>query len=380
MRTHEAVSTGGSPWRVVVDGVVQEGTHDDLHKAIARGYSILADSPGADVRVKRVAEIRLSMAAPAETDGTAGGGTEEPTDEPADEPEPAPEPEPEPDPAPEPEPPPEPSTGEVTPLAVFDPDQYADTAELRADPLGVFSTGEDLTPSLISLDGSVARPGGSKSMRYDWVDQGAGNPISIGRKIPVGEHTELWVEAQVRWSENFMANVDLDPQSDDPHMHVAAHKLLFLGAQNRSGEGKGWVLPDGTKVGRWALMFPGGTANPPHGPTTVETPAIVEADQMHTAGAQIIENVHHDPSQYFDGKWHTLRVHARHDPGLLEMWLDGHQFVDLAAEGYPDFTVRPEVKTVAVLLGRNKDDGNVSGTESLWWGRVRAWDQDPGWG
>jgi len=34
----------------------------------------------------------------------------------------------------------------------------------------------------------------------------------------------------------------------------------------------------------------------------------------------------------------------------------------------------------SLALGRNLDQGIPSGTMSLWWGRVRAWNQNPGWG
>lgn len=270
-----------------------------------------------------------------------------------------------------------PSGGDVEPAVVFDPDRYSSTQELEDDPYGVFAEAE--IGGNYNLDTSVGYPGGSQSMRYDWVDQGAGNPIGIGRKIPLPSNAdEVWVEAYVRWSTNFMNDIPLDSNDGDPSTDVAAHKFLFLAANCVTDCNKSWEIWDGTKVYRWALLWPAATRNPPSGPISAETPAIVESD-VATDGPQIIKGINHDVSQHFDAQWHRLRVHVRHDPGAYEVWIDGEKIVDLADEGFPDFTVRPEVATTALLLGRNKDDGNESGTESLWWGKVSVWTSSPGW-
>ena len=271
------------------------------------------------------------------------------------------------------------STGSSGPSVVFDPDLESSTTSLRDDSQDVFSENEDLGSSRLFLDTEVGYPGGSKSMRYDWVDQGAGNAISIGRKIPLPSNArEVWVEADVRWSKNFMNDVPLDSDDGDPSTDIAAYKFLFLGASCVTSCNASWEISDGTKVWRWALLLPGPTRNPPNGPINVETPSIIETD-VATDGAQIIENIRHDIAQYFDGRWHKLRIHVRHDPGAYEIWIDGQKVVDLVNQGYSNFTIRPEIATTAVLLGRNKDDGNVSGTESIWWGKVKVWTGSSGW-
>lgn len=266
---------------------------------------------------------------------------------------------------------------DAEPAVVFDPDKYSSTRELMDDPYGVFAEAE--IGGDYNLDTSVGYPGGSQSMRYDWVDQGAGNPIGIGRTIPLPSNAdEVWVEAYVRWSTNFMNDIPLDSNDGDPSTDVAAHKFLFLAANCVTDCNASWEISDGTNVYRWALLWPAATRNPPSGPISAETPAIVESD-VATDGPQIIKGINHDVSQHFDAQWHRLRVHIRHDPGAYEVWIDGEKIVDLADEGFPDFTVRPEVATTALLLGRNKDDGNESGTESLWWGKVSVWTSSPGW-
>jgi hypothetical protein len=47
--------------------------------------------------------------------------------------------------------------------------------------------------------------------------------------------------------------------------------------------------------------------------------------------------------------------------------------------GGPGFSTNDGTKIRAILLGRNKDKGLDEGTESVWIGRVRAWNEDPGW-
>ena len=271
----------------------------------------------------------------------------------------------------------EPEPAVPRPAVVFDPDLESSTTSLRNDGQGVFAENEDLGSSRFFLDTWVGYPGGSHSMRYDWMDQGGGNAISIGRKIPIGRQKEVWVEAYVRWSPNFMDNIQLDSNDGDPSTDVAAHKFIFLAANCVTSCNAGWEISDGTKVYRWALLWPAATRNPPHGPISAETPAIVEKS-VATDGPQIIKGISHDVSQHFDGQWHRMRIHIRHDPGAYEVWIDGQKVVDLVQQGF-NFTVRPEVATTAVLLGRNKDDGNPSGTESLWWGKVSVWTTDPGW-
>lgn len=245
------------------------------------------------------------------------------------------------------------------PAVVFDPDKYSSTEELKDDPYGVFS--KDEIGGNYNLDTTVGYPGGSQSMRYDYVDQGAGNVIGIGRRIPLENRTgELWVEFDVRWSSNYMCCIDMSKTE------TYAHKFLF--GEVKTNNTKPWLTSDGQGAYRWSLHWPGGGAsNPPNGQLKVETPTLTSGDQIH-------RNIGVSGADYFDGQWHRVRVHWRHSPGAYEIWIDGEKVLDLDG-----FEVHPEIRLSAVLLGRNKDDGNPSGTESLWWGKMTVWTQDPGW-
>lgn len=259
-----------------------------------------------------------------------------------------------------------PSGGDAEPAVVFDPDRYSSTQELMDDPYGVFGgaeLGEDGEKGQITLDTDVARPGGSQSMRYDYIDQGVGNSLHVGRRIPLPSRAkDVWVEFQARWSQNFFAIQDFPDDGS-----TFAHKFLF-GEAKAFATDPNWETSEGWSVNRWALLFPGGgSPNPPNGPITIQTPRNAD-------GASLVENQDRGVAGYFDGTWHTIRLHWRHDPGLYELWIDGERIV--RREG---FTVHPEVVMTAILLGRNKDDGIESGTESLWWGKVSIWTEDPGW-
>jgi hypothetical protein len=251
------------------------------------------------------------------------------------------------------------------PAVVFDPDQYSSTEDLlqTASPFGGAELKEDGSQGQIHLDTEVAPPGGSQSMRYDYIDQGVGNSLHVGRRMPLPSSArEVWIEAQVRWSTNFFAIRDF-PQDGS----TFAHKFLF-GEAKAFATDPNWETSEGWSVNRWSLLFPGGgSPNPPNGPITIQTP-------RHDDGSSIVENQDRGVAEFYDAQWHTVRLHWRSDPGLYELWIDGERIVQ--REG---FTIHPEVVMTAILLGRNKDDGLESGTESLWWGRTSVWTEDPGW-
>lgn len=258
-----------------------------------------------------------------------------------------------------------PDPGDGTPAVVFDPDKYTSTQELKDDPYDVFGGGE--LGGNINLDKNVGYPGGSQSMRYDWVDQGVNNAISIGRRIPLGgQFKEVWVEFYARWSTNFLDIKDFPKDGS-----TFAHKFLFgeaivVGGQN------GWTTSEGWTVGRWSILWPGGgNDTPPDADIQVETPRRDDGSgSIEPPAGRIGVNA----ADYFDAQWHRIRVHWRHDPGLYWLEVDGRVLANVTG-----FTVHPEVVLRAILLGRNKDDGIRQGTESLWWGKMSIWTTNPGW-
>lgn len=256
------------------------------------------------------------------------------------------------------------SPADAEPAVVFDPDRYASTQELEDDPFGVFSDVE--IGGRYFLDKDVAHPDGSQSMRYDYVDQGA-TEQNVGRRMPLPERVrEVWVEAEVRWSENFFADAVLDDEKT-----TFSHKLLFAQAQATSTS-PNWETSDGQKVSRWPLLWPmGGSGNPPNASIGVASPRRVDGK---VGTADPLGRIGVNAADYFDGEWHTIRMHLRHDPGLYWLEIDGRVVADISG-----FTIHPEVNIPAILVGRNKVTGNATGTESLWWGEISVWTQDPGW-
>ncbi len=226
---------------------------------------------------------------------------------------------------------------------------YGSTDELRGDCARWFNCSEDLGKDGIFLDGDVAYTEGglTRSMRYEWVNQGCSS-VNRGRGLQLPEPTrELWVEIVVRWSENYTAaNAACPPP---------AHKLIF-----------GQVEPDGNF--RWALLWHATGGN-----QVLESPRNPEGES--------IQEVTGEPSaRYHDGAWHILRMQWRHSSdeatrdAVFRFWID-RQLIH-TMDG---FATKKGLATRAVLIGRNKDKGQDSGVESLWIGRIRVWNTDPGW-
>ena len=254
-------------------------------------------------------------------------------------------------------------------------EQFSSTEELRAD-RAVFAV-ENLGLDRVYLDTDVAYTQGglTRSMRYDWTNQGT-NAVSIGRGIRLPHAVpELWAEVVIRWSPNFTACHPLDPPCD--------HKTLFY-----------QVTPDGNY--RWSVHVGGGAGEGgPVSHVTMSSPrGRVEGTGAEEWELPTIARAHKSielatANEYFDGEWHILRFHARHSTnsqtydGWMQLWIDGVLIYDTElmreVDGAPGFSTVNGTMIRAILLGRNKDKGLDEGTESMWIGRVRAYKEDPGW-
>ena len=230
------------------------------------------------------------------------------------------------------------------------------TEELRAD-RKVFPS-ENLHLEHVYLDKNVAYAAGglTRSMRYDWTDQGT-QSVSIGRGIRLSEPVEeLWVEVVIRWSRNFT--------TCHPDELPCDHKTIFL-----------QVTPDGN--GRWEAKFGGCGSSGPTAPIEVASPKGRDFNTDHVSLRRCLA----DAFQYFDEEWHVVRIHAKHSTdvsrptGELDFWVDGQ----LLGSYRNEFSTNNGTRIHGILLGRNKDKGIDTGTESMWIGRVRAWRSDPNW-
>jgi hypothetical protein len=258
-----------------------------------------------------------------------------------------------------------------------DLEAFESTEELRAD-RRTFATG-NLNLDQVFLDRNVgySQGGLTRSMRYDWVDQGP-NSVSVGRGILLPhEVEELWAEVVVRFSRNYTPC--------NPAKPPCAHKLVFF-----------QVVPDGNE--RWDVVVGGAgeggpqvhwTISGPHGRLqnydTRQSWLIAHMARILPPGAVELEVA----NDYFDEEWHVLRLHAKHSSspdafdGRMRLWLDYNLLYDskqLTDQfGAPGFATKAGARIRAILIGRNKDKGLDKGTESVWIGRVRAWKEDPGW-
>ena len=260
-------------------------------------------------------------------------------------------------------------------------EDFDSTEELRSD-RKAFPV-ENMHLEHVFHDKNVAFSAGglTRSMRYDWVDQGT-KSLSIGRGIRLPEFvSEVWVELAVRWSRNYSPCNPADPP--------CAHKILFL-----------QVTPDGNE--RWDVNVGGAGEVGPEVHLTMSSPygkiegqsgdriwGIVGAQRRLESALESRPFELAKANAYFDERWHLLRLHAKHSTNKetydarMRLWVDGELIYDSEQirrdYGGAGFSTNDGTKIRAILLGRNKDKGLDHGTESLWIGRVRAWKEDPGW-
>jgi len=255
---------------------------------------------------------------------------------------------------------------------------FETTQQLRDD-RSVFAV-ENLHSDHVFLDRDVAftEAGLTRSMRFDWVDQGP-NSVSVGRGILLPHSVdEIWTEVAVRFSANYTPC--------NPAKPPCAHKLLFL-----------LVRPDGNE--RWDVNLGGAGEPGPDVHVTMSGPfghleARPDEDRAmwgvaRARGWSLIKYDLAPANRYFDEQWHVLRLHAKHSSGewtfdaRMRLWIDGELLYDSEQIRYEygagGFSTLDGARVSAILLGRNKDKGLDKGTESVWFGRVRAWKEDPGW-
>lgn len=230
-------------------------------------------------------------------------------------------------------------------------EKYSGTEDFRSN-----AKSDGLTELLgldrIFLDFSSPVPGLTRSLRYDWVNQGA-RSISIGVGVPFpSEVTEAWTEVQLRYSRNYRVC--------HPESLPCDHKLLFL-----------QITPD--LNGRWETKNGGMGEH--------SNPGI--SFGWEGVGGDIRATTQ-KLTPLVDEEWYTYRMYTKQPSGrgaadgAVKVWIDGV----LVGEGY-NFAINQQTQAntwvQAILVGRNKDKGQDSGTESLWVGRIRVWNSDPGW-
>lgn len=233
---------------------------------------------------------------------------------------------------------------EREPWLVEDFARYAGTPDLLADPGGLYSRGEDVGARHITLDPTDGVSGLGQSMRYTFPDRSQARNLcrdfTIGRNIRLPEEVqELWVEVWAKFSHGFSTKV---PQCAG--RSNAGYKFVHLR-----------VRPSRSRFNLNVGNF-----------MTQTTWGYPDREQAFQGSPK--------PSEYFDGKWHRWRLHVRVGRnGLATAYFDDrliHAFVGVPID-------RSSIYGIA--LGRNINQGPVR-PQSVNWGLIKVWRQDPGWG
>src|SRR5690606_34646060 len=261
---------------------------------------------------------------------------------------PAPDPDPQPDPEPEePAPTPDPGTREPDLEETF---AYTSTAHMLSDPRGIYARSEDINSGRMTLDTSV-RYDGQPTMRYDDPARPGRTEYTISRTIdlrPAGSVREVWVEAAVRFDPHFTLDGGVPNYGQ-------ALKLLHVG-----------VIGSGVDS-RFGLNFENGDGGEINGEGPNDQ-RDYHSFYIRGSGAARARNL-------FDGSWHVVRYHIRlngNGTATHEFWVDGQY------QGQK--TARTNgARLWAIGLTRKLNQGPPR-AQSMWWGRVRVWYADPGWG
>ena len=221
-------------------------------------------------------------------------------------------------------------------VIVEDFSTYTSTADLISDPRGVYDRVEDINSGRISLDTSVGYGGSGRSMRYDYPG-GTGTDYTISRalRIPAGAQ-EVWVEAVIRFSSGFSI-------AGNGQQAGSALKTLHVGVRGAAG--------------RFGLNFEGSSMRA-EGPNDDYTNLYIQGGPSASA--------------IMDGQWHVLRYHVRLGAtDFHEYWVDG-----VHRGSQTGRTAASSLVAVALARNLNKLAPNA---QSLWWGKVSVWTQNPGW-
>jgi hypothetical protein len=231
----------------------------------------------------------------------------------------------------------------VAPVLLEDFSTYSSTADLLANPRGVWLSGEKQATQYIALDPSVGYGSSSKSMRYDWPNVGskaAEETIHPGFLAIPGRLTHVWVEFVVRFKSNFSVDANVANYGKE-------YKLATMGDYT-GGVGR-WNIPE-MQEGQWVSGYPGNEAG-------------------FTSGTPV-------PKSIWDGQPHVFRAEAKLGPdGIFRFWIDGKLQVNKT--GFATSTSHRVIDYFAP--GQNLNQGPMISGMQMWWHRIAVYDRDPGW-
>lgn len=243
--------------------------------------------------------------------------------------------------------------GDAVPFLEDDFSTYTSTANLISNPRSVFVTVEDFRSNQIVLDEAVGFGTSTKSMRYDFPDRtgegGSGTSgrctdYSISRMLRTEGRKHVWVEVYARFSTNFTVRAPTEWNCTS----AAEYKFLFGSVSSGTGR---FNLE--FQSNRWIFGYPGN-----------ETAVVRDGTPA--------------PSSFWDGQWHRYRFEFKVSSatdvadGAARAWIDDLQIADLSG------LVINRNGLYGIPLGRNMNQG-PGAPQSVWWGRVRVYDSNPGW-
>ncbi len=227
----------------------------------------------------------------------------------------------------------------------------------------------------IFLDQAVGYAAGglTQSMRYDFPSMtdrvnGVYTPefdytIRLGGlQFPtaIGAGQDVWYEWVVKFSPTFNTNVGAGFAG-----HSGDYKFMFL---EPLGGGSRTELKSGTEFGAAPITW--GTGS------TFSTTWDINTVTQDSHGFNT-------PASVWDGQWHVYRAHAKistttsSNDGLWRVWMDGVVYEN-------DVNISYGTLTRGELWPGNNNNVGPSGAAgqviSMWWGRIRVWNTDPGWG
>lgn len=241
----------------------------------------------------------------------------------------------------------------------------------------------------IELDETVGYGSLTQSMKYTWPDtegwadgydiDGPGTSGPDGKDFEIATwqslpwRDEFWVEVWLRYSDNFKVW--------GPATGAADHKTLFL-------------HPNSGAPGRWSIKFGPCCANTALGdwPRVLATVPKGSDEGPWDPGfgdhKYICFNTSQVPAEptgrIYDGEWTGIRFHGGAESAgpPWELWLNNpnmtsgwEQVWSTTNETTQDNGV---TRVERIKYGANVNQGSYGGI-SMWWGRVRMWDEDPGW-
>lgn len=248
------------------------------------------------------------------------------------------------------------SLSATTPWILEDFSSYTSTANLLADPRGIYSLGEDVLTSQMALDQSVGYGSSKQSMRYDFPDRTTDSnrcgDYTIGRNMVLPTTvTELWVEVAARYQVNWTT---VAPSS----WACTSNSDYKFFAARVNGTGR-FMLFAGTYGQGWQFGYPGNDEG-----ANSDTPGVYgnSVYPFSTTG---------NP---WDGQWHVYRFHYKvGNPGAAEWWYDG-----VKMPGFPSVDASVASNIYGLAIGRNMNQGPGQ-PMSIWWGRIAVYNTNPGW-